>query len=113
MSEIGVLLDVLVQGVGENLRELLDEMIRERRQRGRTAARGGELLGLLSGRRHSGLIMRLYVAGPLFTEVERAFNLVLARSLACADPDRGRDSRSSESRSGRACSEWLLSDGQA
>jgi nucleoside 2-deoxyribosyltransferase len=31
--------------------------------------------------------MRLYIAGPLFTEAERAFNLVLARALEAAGHD--------------------------
>jgi len=31
--------------------------------------------------------MRLYVAAPLFTEAERAFNLVLARALEAAGYD--------------------------
>lgn len=31
--------------------------------------------------------MRLYVAAPLFTEAERAFNLVLARALEAAGHD--------------------------
>jgi hypothetical protein len=54
IREIGVLLDVLVQGVGEDLRELLNEVIRERRQRGRAAARGVDstyVRGLITGLR--------------------------------------------------------------
>jgi hypothetical protein len=31
--------------------------------------------------------MRLYIAGPLFTEAERAFNVVLARALEAAGHD--------------------------